>query len=353
MRTIAAAAVLLCLSAGAQAEELCSSGNARSGGLQITLLVSKKDHAPPVVTYMHVTAPNPEKSHSLSVHYNPTDAGLGTPTRAEVDIFFKVPDPERAEPERIEWRLGSGPWFNPGTWGTVRPAYGNPKDGSAMVSHTLAQGRIHPYRTELLDALVPGVRWEFRRLDRQGREIGSGAVDYPPARVIAGLYERARANGVGGLRPCRHDGPPIVAPPAPPPPMRIARPVPDRPPAPREPVSLDARACALFRSDEKRIAETKPQSGRRTKLIEQSVDCTGRSVKQVYEMDSFKKGDKADFRAHLQSTSDRMWCSSPMFRALVGRGWTFRMEFKEVGDPSVIGATTRKCGRTGKGRAAP
>lgn len=341
MRRIAAG-LLLCLSAPAQAEELCGGGWGKSGRLEAQVLVSKEGSAPARVTYVYVGVPNADGSYQLTVHYDPTDAGLGTPTMARVHAYMPVPDREAVEPEQIEWRVGAGPWFNPRYWDTPWRTAVDPKETKGSVNYTIAQGRVHPYRTELLETFNRAVRWEFRRLDKSGRVIGGGAVDYPAPKVVAGLYEEARRNAVARLGPCR-TGPPIVALPAPPPPMRIGPPVQASPPPLTGPAALDARACALFRRDEKRIAETRPQSGSRTKLIEQSVDCVGRSVKQVYEMDSFRKGDRADFRAHLQSMSDKMWCSSPMFRAMVGRGWTFRMEFKEAGDPSVIGATTRKC----------
>jgi hypothetical protein len=336
------AGLLLCLCAPAHAEELCGGGWGKSGRMEAQVLVSREGAAPARVTYVYIGVPNADESYRLVVHYDPTDAGLGIPTMARVHAYMPVPDPEAAEPEKIEWRAGADPWFNPGYWGTPRRMASDSKETRGSVDYTIAQGRVHPYRTELLEKFDPGVRWEFRRLDKNGGVIGSGAVDYPASPVIARLYEEARRNAVARLGPCR-TGPPITASPAPPPPMRIGPPAPVRPAAPMDPAALDARVCALFRRDEKRIAETKPQSGRRTKLIEQSVDCTGRSVKQVYEMDSFQKGDRRDFRVHLQSMSDKMWCSSALFRAMVGRGWTFRMEFKEVGDPSVIGATTRKC----------
>jgi hypothetical protein len=215
----------------------------------------------------------------------------------------------------------------------VRPAYGNPKDGSAMVYYTLAQGRIHPYRTELLEALVPGVRWAFRRLDRDGREIGLGAVDYPPARVIAGLYERARANGVGGLRPCGGRGPPIVALPTPLPP----------PPPPKSPAELDAEACRFFQRQEQLAAVRKPGDRARVRTVGLGVDCRIRSVRRILQTDSIRRRERPRLAAAVQSLSDRYWCSTGVARRMMERGWTFGTELRAPGDPNAISATTRRC----------
>jgi hypothetical protein len=332
MRSIAAIA-MLCLSAAAQAEALCGVGEASSGGLKARVMVSPEDGAPRV-TYFHVQASNPDGTYQLSVHYDPTDAGLGTPMMASVEAYMPVPDPERAEPEQIEWRAGPGPWFHPGYWGTPQRTGVDPTSTKGSVHYTLAQGRVHPYRTELLERFGPGVRWEFRRLDESGREIGSGAVDYPSSKAIAALYGETRAEAFAKLRPCGGHGPPKVVPPA--------RPASPAPPVPEDRAAFEAPACAILRREAGKAAQLEPQSGG-MKLVELSVDCDRRSVRHVFEMDRFGKDDRRDFHPHFQSLSDMMWCSSPYHRRLIGRGWTFRSELREAGDPDGIAVTTREC----------
>jgi hypothetical protein len=251
MRWIAAG-LMLCLSVAAQAKELCGVGEASSGRLEARLMVSPVD-GNLRVTFMHIQTSNPDGTYRLSVHYHPTEAGLGTPTIADVEAVVPVPDPEQAEPEQIMWRAGPGAWFNPGYWDTPRRTFADPKETKGTVRYRLGQGRVHPYRTELLETFGPGVRWEFRPLDRNGREIGSGAVDYPPSKAIAALYDETRAEAFAKLRPCGTYGPPIIVSPTPRPPPA--------PPAPEDPAALDARACTYLRGQEKIAPEKSPQGG--------------------------------------------------------------------------------------------
>lgn len=344
MRLIAAA-VLLCLSAGARAEELCSSGDAKGSRLAMTLSVWKKDEAPPAVTYMHVAATSVDGAYRMSVWYHPTEAWLGKPVMAAIEIRMPVPDPERAEAERIEWRAGSGDWFDPGYWGNPRRIGSDPKDVMGSVRHIIAQSGVHAYRTELLDTFGPGVRWEFRRLDRNGRAIGSGAVDYPALPAVEALYRRARARGVAGLRPCGGSAPPITASPAPPPPMTIVQGSlrSSAPPAPRNPADLDSDACGYFRRQEKLAAEREPEAGARVWITGQVVDCAARSVTRILAVKSIPRRERRELAAAVQSLSDRLWCSTLLFREVMKRGWTLGAELRAPGDPKPIAATTRKC----------
>jgi hypothetical protein len=332
MRWIAAG-VMFCLSASAQAKELCGRGSASSGRLELTVLASQEGSAPRV-TYVYVQTSNPDGSYRLSVGYDPTDAGLGAPTSAEVQIVMPVPDPERAEPEQVMWRAGSGPWFNPGYWSTPRRTFVDPKETRGSVGYGMAQAPVLAYRAELLQALDGGVSYEFKRIDRSGREIGSGSVDYPPSQRIAELYDKARRQALAKLRPCGN-APPMTSAPAPSPPAP--------PPAPDDRASIEAGACAFFSRQEKEVAERNPQAGRRTKIVEQTVDCDRRSVRRVYEMDSFQERDKREFGATIQNLSDKTWCAAQYLRRLIGWGWTFRLEIRGRGDPAVIAATTDKC----------
>lgn len=339
MRLLAATA-LLCLSAQAGAEELCSAGEASGGRLVVTLTVSKQDKSPPRVTYMHVGATGADSDYKLSVWYDPSDAGIGTPVMTGVEIRMPVPDPERAEPERIEWRVGSGAWFNPGYWGNPGRSGADPKQIRGSVHYTIAQSQVHPYRIELLDTFAPGVRWEFRRLDREGRVIGSGAVNYPPSQVVDALYRRARAQGIAGLRPCGSDGPPMIALPAPRP-MRIGPPA--GPPGPRDPGELDALACRFFRNEEKLALERKRDAGDPIHIVAQRVDCAARSVTRVLEVRSLRKSERREVGMALQSMTDKLWCSTVLFRELLKRGWTLGAEIRAPRNPTPISATTRKC----------
>lgn len=334
MRWIAAGA-MLCLSAAAQAEELCSKGQASGERLDLSVLVSKNGAAPPQVTYVHVHAAGGDGSYRLSVHYDPTDAGLGIPTRAAIEISMPVPDPEQAAHEQIEWRAGSGPWFNPGDWATPRRIAADPKEIRGSVHYTMAQGRIHPYRAELLGTFGTGIRYEFRRIDPAGRPIGSGSVDYPSSTVIAGLYDRARAQAVANLRPCGGSAPPITAAPAP---MPTAP-----PPAPLDRAALDADACRYFRRQEQLAARHKPEAGQSIRIVGQAVDCDARTVKRLFALEAAPQRDRRALGGRVQALSDRLWCSVPLFRKLMGRGWTFGAELRVPGDANVVAAITRKC----------
>jgi hypothetical protein len=110
-----------------------------------------------------------------------------------------------------------------------------------------------------------------------------------------------------------------------------------------DPAAIDARACSYLREQARIAAQKPPPSGRYTKIVGQKADCTGRSVTRVYAVDPLGKRGRRELGAAVQSMSDKLWCSSAYFRLLIGRGWTFSLEFREAGEASVIAATTRQC----------
>lgn len=340
MRLIAAAA-MLCLSAGARAEELCGGGGAVGRGVEANVLVSKEGARPARVTYVHVWTSSADGSYVLSAHYDPTEAGPGTPTSASVNAYMPVPDPEGAQAEQMEWRAGSGPWVGPGYWLVPRRIGAEPNSIRGSIYHKIADSRTFPVSPELLEKFNPGVRWEFRRLDRSGRVIGVGSVDYPPSKVITPLYEQAHAKALANLKPCAY-GPPITSSPAPPP-----------PPPPRDPAALDAEACRFFRRQERFATERKPEAGARVRIVAQPVDCGSRSVRRILEVGSIPRRERRDLAAAIQSLSDKTWCSVPAFRRMMERGWTLGAELRAPGDPAVIAATTRKCPAARRGSAKP
>ncbi|HEX6662016.1 MAG TPA: hypothetical protein VF067_09135 [Sphingomicrobium sp.] len=208
------AAVLLGSSASLQATGLCGSGEVTNEHLKMRILILNAPvdtHSP----YVHVDAPNADQSYTLNVGYRPTEAGLGRPAMLRVTALVPHPAQGDAEPHQIEWRSASGRWFNPGYWSTPERSFPD-KEARGAVGYTMAQGAPFPYRTELLDQLARGGRFDFRSLDRDGDVVSSGAVDYPPHEAVARMYDTARAQAAARLKPCGEPAPAIrpYAPPA-------------------------------------------------------------------------------------------------------------------------------------------
>lgn len=197
--------LIVCFSASAHAELLCSVGEASDANLKLRVDITNAtaDRLEPLVM---VTAPNPDKSYTLMISYRPTEAGLGQPSMFYVKALVPYPTQGEPEPLRIEWRSGSGPWVNPGFWSTPQRWF--PKEEMrGATDYKIAQGKPFPSRTDLLDEIGRGARFEFRNLDQNGDVVNSGWAEYPEPQRIAQMYHIARAGAVARLSPC---GPPAA-----------------------------------------------------------------------------------------------------------------------------------------------
>ena len=196
---------VLCFSATVQAEPLCGSGSASDADVKMLVHIDKAE-AGKFSPLVMVDAPNQDKSYTLLVSYRPTETGLGSPAKLHVKALVPYPAQGEPEPHQIEWRSTSGKWVNPGFWAT--PQRWSPKeDVRGKTNYPIAQGNPFPSRTEMLDELGRGARYEFRSLDRDGNVVSSGSVEYPDPQRINRMYEVAKAKAVANLKPC---GPPAA-----------------------------------------------------------------------------------------------------------------------------------------------
>lgn len=192
---------------------LCGGDDLSRGNVSMTLRIMDAPadfHSPDV----GVRARNEDGSYSFSVGYRPTEHGLGRPHIVHVDILIGLAGNAEARPLRLEWRAPGEAWSTRPNWSTPRRPFPReqPRFGA---NYRLGQSGPHAHDTEVLDNLAEGMRYEFRNLDQEGRIVSTGAIVYPPQRVIEEMYATARTQALRRLRPCETGRAPATVPPSP------------------------------------------------------------------------------------------------------------------------------------------
>ena len=197
---------------------LCGGADVARGNLSMTLRILDAPadlHSP----WVYVRARNADGSYSLSVHYRPTERGLGKPQMVFVDALLGFASEAEARPVRFEWRKSGEAWRSPASWTTPQRPFPNAETRFGA-NFRMAQGKPFPHDTDVLDAVAKGVRYEFRNLDQAGAVVGTGTASYPAQQVIEEMYAAARKQAVARLRACSTGQPPAIVPTAPPAPVK-------------------------------------------------------------------------------------------------------------------------------------
>ena len=192
----------LSLSSGALAEDKCGLGRATSGEAEISVSVKQTGVEKPQATYVYVDAATPDKTFKVMVHYRPVDEILGPPASLTFTAYMPLPDPSAAAYEHIAWSFDDGPWSVSKYGDTPQRLGSDPTRIEGYASHLIARVPPMPIHEELLAPLRPGVRIALKRVDTKGRDLGSGALSYPPEATTGALFASARRAAVADLKPC-------------------------------------------------------------------------------------------------------------------------------------------------------
>lgn len=110
-------------------------------------------------------------------------------------------------------------------------------------------------------------------------------------------------------------------------------------PAP-DPWPTHVQACGLMQQEARGIARRAPRPEAGPRVIEQVVDCEGRTVTRVIAVDS----KKIRLAPSAQQTADKFACSSPRNQTMYERdGWAFRAEFRGPGGSHAIATAQITC----------
>lgn len=202
-------ALLLLTPAPADArEKLCGQANASDSRSEIFVEVGRWPGKAPVLNEMKAEFRSAEGNFGLRLTYDLTEGQFGAPQVDWVVAYMPLPDPNLAPPQRIEWRIGDGPWS--GARYTDRPVRRS-KDPNEIEGYLWGR----PTGDDLSALNLAVARREpiaLRRLDHDGQTLAEGAVQIPPASAVQALNVKARSLALAALKAC--SPPPLVIPPA-------------------------------------------------------------------------------------------------------------------------------------------
>ncbi|KQY91890.1 hypothetical protein ASD21_16460 [Caulobacter sp. Root1455] len=194
------AAALLAFPATAIARAaLCGSATATSANTEVFVTAQQRSSGPAVVTDIATEAFSADRTVSMGVYYDPAETGLGPPNIPKITWHMALPDPTAAEPERLTWRIGEGPWTGPRFTSKPERRWGDPARNEGYLSGIVPPAGIAPLQAAIAESTPVTVR----RLSADGRVLAEGNVQYPPASKVQALYAKARASALANLKPCR------------------------------------------------------------------------------------------------------------------------------------------------------
>lgn len=208
MKLALAALLLLLTPAAANAREtLCGNASAAGSQAEVFAKVRRQTGQPPVLDEVKAEFTSADGAFGLRTIYDLTEGELGSPRVEWVVAYMPLPNPDLAPLQRIEWRVGDGPWS--GQRYTDRPR--RRSDDPARIDGYL-WGR--PTQDDLPALSLAIARNEpiiLRRLDHDGATLAESTVRIPTASVTRALNAKARASALAALKACPL--PPLMIPP--------------------------------------------------------------------------------------------------------------------------------------------
>ncbi len=201
------AALVLLAPSAAGAQQLCGSSTVTASAAEIFVTVNQRPGRAAIVDYVMAKTFSADRSFALEAGYAPAEDTLGPPDYVSITAYMPLPDPARAQPERIVMRIGDGPWSGAPFMRKPDRAWGDPKRIEGYLSAIIGpEGSA-----QLRAAIERSDQVDVRRLDPDGRTLGEAAIRFTAAPSMWTLYAKARKAALADLKPC---GPPLVIPPA-------------------------------------------------------------------------------------------------------------------------------------------